>query len=488
LRRFEGAFLLRISISIAACCGLFLTSAASARPAPEGFSGLVERLSPSVVNIATDRLVPAVADDGDHSPSVDEAPQKPGSKSTSRARSLGSGFVIDASGLIVTNNHVVAGAQEIYVGLPDGSRLSAVVAGRDAKTDIALLRVVPRKPMQALSFGNSDEAKAGDWVLAIGNPFGLGGSITAGIISARNRQLDAEIYDDFIQTDAAINRGNSGGPLFDMEGRVVGLNSALISPSGGSIGIGFAIPSNTVKTIVEQLRRHGQVRRGWIGANVQDLSSDLADGFSLASARGALITHVTPGGPAAKAGLEPGDVVVRIDGREVADSRVMQQIVVEAPSGRALTLDVMRRGKLASGTVKVARRRESDGAEVNTPVSRARGDAASGIGGLGLSVSPLTAQLRAKQAIPPGVEGVSISAVVPGLAADEAGVEPGDIAVEVGREAVRSAKQLEAKIAEARAAGRNVVLLTLNRGGELSFKALRFPQPSLNKPLKTARR
>lgn len=455
---------------------------AQARPAPDGFSALVERLSPAVVNIATDRLV--------RSSEPNEPAVKPGSGAghSARTRSLGSGFVIDAAGLIVTNNHVVADAQEIYVGFQDGSRLSAVVAGRDVKTDIALLRVVSRKPLTAVAFGNSDEAQTGDWVLAIGNPFGLGGSITAGIISARNRQLDAELYDDFIQTDAAINRGNSGGPLFDMDGHVVGLNSALISPSGGSIGIGFAIPSNTVKTVVAQLRRYGHVRRGWIGANVQDLTGDLAEGLSLANARGALIGQVTAGGPAAKAGLEPGDVVVRLDGKNITDSRLMQQIVVEAPSGRALALDVMRRGKLMSGAVIVARRQEKTNVDAALPVTRARGAANAGVGGLGFKVSPLTAEMRAKQRIAPGIEGVSVSTVYPGFPAAENGVEAGDIVVEVGRQAVRSPKQLSERIGDARAAGRGVVLLTLNRGGELSFKALRFAKGQPDKPLKTVRR
>lgn len=441
---------------------MFLISAAEARPAPDGFSDLVERLSPSVVNIATDRAA------------------------QERGRSLGSGFVIDVTGLIVTNNHVVAGAEEIFVGFQDGSRLAAVVVGRDVKTDIALLRVRPRKPLAALSFGESDAAKAGDWVLAIGNPFGLGGSVTAGIISARNRQLDAELYDDFIQTDAAINRGNSGGPLFDMDGRVVGLNSSLISPSGGSIGIGFAIPSNTVKTIVAQLRQFGHVRRGWIGANVQDLSADLAEGMSLPTARGALIGHVTGAGPAAVAGLRPGDVVVRIDGKEVADSRGMQQIVVEAPIGRLLSLDVVRKGRPTVAKVRVGRRQESGSASAGTaPAARAQ-DA--GLAGLGFDASALTAELRAKYRVPPGVEGVAVTSISPGLSAAESGIEPGDIVVEAGQDAVHSPQQLNAKIARSRKAGRDVVVLTLNRGGELAFRALRFAQRNVGKPLKTARR
>ena len=323
----------------------------SAKPVPDGFSALVEKLSPGVVNIATERS----GETADAKNTIAPSPSAWDGQMTREAgerggRSLGSGFVIDASGLIVTNNHVIEGAKEIYVALQNGRRLKATVAGRDAKTDIALLRVQPTKPLVALSFGNSDEAKAGDWVLAIGNPFGLGGSVSAGIISARNRQLDAELYDDFIQTDAAINRGNSGGPLFDMEGKVVGVNSAILSPSGGSIGIGFAIPSNTVATIVAQLRQHGQVQRGWIGTNVEDLGDEEV---------GARVGHVTPGGPAAAAGLKIGDVIRRINAAPVKDSRMMQKLVVEAPAGQVLNFDVARGGRTVAIGVRVARRKEN---------------------------------------------------------------------------------------------------------------------------------
>lgn len=314
---------------------VLLIEVVSARPAPGGFSELVERLSPAVVNISAR-----------------------GGSSAKDARSLGSGFVIDAAGLIVTNNHVIDGASEILVAFQDGKRLAAAVAGRDPKSDLALLRVVSKRPLPALSFGDSDKAKAGDWVLAIGNPFGLGGSVSAGIISARNRQLDAELYDDFIQTDAAINRGNSGGPLFDMAGQVVGVNSTLLSPSGGSVGIGFAIPSNTVKTIVAQLRQYGHVRRGWIGANVEDLDEEVAAKLSLPRAQGALVGHVTNGGPAALAGLKAGDVVVRIDGADVVDSRAMQRLVVEAQIGRTLNLGLIRKARALVVPVRVARRQE----------------------------------------------------------------------------------------------------------------------------------
>jgi serine protease Do len=316
---------------------------AAAKPAPDGFAPLVERLSPSVVNIATDK--PLQNAQGREAVPVPFALQK--SAAASGARSLGSGFVIDPAGLIVTNHHVIEGAREIVVAFHDGTRSAAVVVGRDAKTDIALLRVVRSKPLAASSFGDSDAAKAGDWVLAIGNPFGLGGSVSAGIISARNRQLDAELYDDFIQTDAAINHGNSGGPLFDMEGRVIGLNSAMLSPTGGSIGISFAIPSNTVKTVVAQLKRHGRVRRGWIGATVQDAGE---------GRRGALIGHVTAGGPAAAAGLVVGDVVTAIDGKAVADSRAMQKLIVESEIGRPLKVSLRRKGTTPIVTVRVGRR------------------------------------------------------------------------------------------------------------------------------------
>lgn len=454
-------------------------SVAQARNAPDSFSSLAERLSPAVVNIATqslDKAPPAGSLD------LSAPPGSPlehilggGKAAPQRVQSLGSGFIIDAAGIIVTNNHVITDAVEITVGLSDGTRLPAEVIGRDPKTDIALLRIKPRRPLIAVSFGDSDTAKVGDWVLAIGNPFGLGGSVTAGIISARNRELAAEIYDDFIQTDAAINRGNSGGPLFDMDGHVVGVNAAIISPSGGSIGIGFAIPANTVAKVVAQLREFGQTRRGWIGVNVQGLTDDIAAGLLADSAQGALVQDVTSGGPAATGGLKRADIIVKFDGKDVANDRDMQRYVIETQIGRTVGVDVLRRGKRMSFNVKIASRE----AHEQTVVAQAQPTTATAIRpqptSLGLKLSALTPEIRARYRVPMAMEGLFVVAVDRGTAASENDIRPGDIIVEVGQEPVKTAQDLNAKIDGAKKAQRRVVLLTLSRAGELSFRALKLP-------------
>lgn len=441
------------AVALILCC-----SGASAKPAPDGFAALVKKLSPAVVNIATVRPPQAPADAEDVG-------------AANGTRSLGSGFVVDPAGLIVTSNHVIEGANEIYVSFPDGSRRVASVQGRDAKTDIALLRVKAATPLTSTEFGDSSAAEAGDWVLAIGNPFGLGGSVSAGIISARNRQLDAELYDDFIQTDAAINRGNSGGPLFDMEGKVVGLNSAIMSPTGNSIGIGFAIPSNTVKTIVAQLKLYGRVRRGWIGANVQDLTPELAAGFALPSKRGALVGHVTAGGPADAAGIKPGDIITKIDSADVADTRSMQRLIVEAPIGGTLTIAATRKGQAKSFVVKVGKRTEP----AAPPKAVVPASASEGIAGLGFDVG-----LREEQVV--------VTTVAPGSIAALAGFAPGDAVIEVAQQRVRTVGDFDLKLAALRAKGDAVALFTLKRNGDLAFKALTFPKAKIDKALKTAAR
>ena len=469
-----------IRLLAAAGAAVLLFSQAEARPAPDSFSGLAERLSPAVVNIATQSIDKV----GDGALDLTAPPGSPlenilrklhgNGETPQRVQSLGSGFIIDAAGIIVTNNHVIADAVEITVGLSDGERLAAEVIGRDPKTDIALLRIKPRHPLIAVGFGDSDSAKVGDWVLAIGNPFGLGGSVTAGIISARNRELAAEIYDDFIQTDAAINRGNSGGPLFDMDGQVIGVNAAIISPSGGSIGIGFAIPANTVTKVVAQLRQYGRTRRGWIGVNVQGLTDDIAEGLLAEAARGALVQGVSAGGPASLGGLKRGDIIVKFDGKDVADDRVMQRFVIETQVGRTVPVEVLRRGKPVTLSVKIASREEHE----HTLVVQERGPAAGAPRpeptSLGLKLSSLTPEMRAKYRVPLALDGLVVVGVDRGTPASDNDIRPGDIIVEVGQEPVKSAQDLNAKIDVAKRAQRKVVLLTVSRGGEMSFRALKL--------------
>ena len=276
-------------------------------------------------------------------------------------QSLGSGFVVDASGIIITNNHVIEDADEIVANFSDGTKLTATLLGKDEKTDLAVLQVKPKpnKPLKALKFGDSDKMRVGDWVMAIGNPFGLGGTVTIGIVSARNRDINSGPYDDFIQTDAAINRGNSGGPLFNMDGEVIGINTAIISPSGGSIGIGFAIPSDAAIHVVDQLRQYGETRRGWIGVRIQQVTDEIADSLSMGSPRGALVAGVTDKGPAAEAKIEPGDVIVSFDGKPITEMRDLPRLVADAAIDKAVDVVVIRKGAELTLKVKVGRLAES---------------------------------------------------------------------------------------------------------------------------------
>src|ERR1700678_899439 len=344
----------RLCAVFAMLCSVSL-SQGWARPAPDSFADLADKLLPTVVNISTSQTLKA--------PPQNAIPQLPpgspledlfknflGPKNNAprHVTSLGSGFVIDASGYIVTNNHVIEDSDQITVSLQDGTQLPAKVIGRDTKTDLALLKVTPKKPLPATHFGDSDKARIGDWVIAIGDPFGIGSTVTAGIVSARNRNINAGPYDDFIQTDAPINRGNSGGPLFNMDGDVIGINSQIYTPSGGSVGIGFSIPSNLARDVVAQLKQFGVARRGWIGVRIQQVTDEIAQGMGLPNTQGALVADVTAGGPAEKAGLKNGDVVVGFDNKPVADSRELPRIVAATPIGKTVNLDVLRKGKKQS--------------------------------------------------------------------------------------------------------------------------------------------
>ena len=312
---------------------LLVAPSASARSAPDSFADMAERLLPATVNIAKR------GDTGGAAPQVEN--------------SLGSGFIIDAGGYIITSNHVIEGAKDITVRTQDTTEYKARLVGRDSKTDLALLKVDAPKPLPYVEWGNSDKARIGDWVLAIGNPFGLGGTVTAGIISARDRDINVGPYDDFIQTDAPINRGDSGGPMFDMDGKVIGIITATNSPSGGSIGIGFALPSSLARGVIAQLRQYGHPRRGWLGVRVQSVTPELAAGFKMPKPTGALIATVTAGGPADRAGIKQGDVVIRFNGQEIAETRHLPRIIAETPFDTSVPVIVWREGKQLSFQVKL---------------------------------------------------------------------------------------------------------------------------------------
>ncbi len=319
-----------------------------------------------------------------------------------RSNSLGSGFVIDPSGIVITNNHVIADANEVTVIFTDGQKLKAEVLGKDSKVDVAVLRVKPDKPLKAAKFGDSEKMRVGDWVVAVGNPFGLGGTVTSGIISARNRNINSGPYDNYFQTDAAINKGNSGGPLFNMAGEVIGINTAILSPSGGSIGIGFATPAATVIPVIEQLQKFGETRRGWLGVRIQNVDETIAESLNLGSVRGALIAGADDKGPAKAAGLQAGDVIIKFDGVEIKESRDLPKIVASAPVGKTVDVVVLRQGKEITKTIKLGRLEDNEkptkaaikhGETGKSPSAGAVEKA------LGMEFSSLTDELRQKFAI-----------------------------------------------------------------------------------------
>ncbi|HEY2032233.1 MAG TPA: DegQ family serine endoprotease [Rhizomicrobium sp.] len=458
-----------------------LAPAAFARPAPDSFADLANQLLPVVVNISTTQTVTASNAGAPQLP-ADLPPDSPlrqlfkdyADKNKNAPRhitSLGSGFIVDPSGIIVTNNHVVEDADEITVTLNDGTALPAKLIGRDDKTDLALLKVVPKKPLPSSHFGNSDKARVGDWVMAIGNPFGLGSTVTAGIVSARNRDIAAGPYDDFIQTDAPINRGNSGGPLFDMDGNVIGVNSAIFSPTGGSVGIGFAIPSNMVRDVIAQLEKYGSTRRGWLGVRVQNLTDDLAEGMGIPGANGALVADVTDGGPADKAGIKNGDVIVAFDGKPVPDSRALPRDVADTAAGKPVNVDVLRGGKKVTLHAVVAKLQDDE--DKSKPASPPAAKPSPKASRLGLALTGLDDAARNKYKLPKDASGVVVTDIDPlGPAADK-NFRPGDIIVEVQNQTVRSPDEVN-KLVDANAkAGKKVTLLLVSRGGDLTYVAVR---------------
>jgi serine protease Do len=466
----------------------YAPSSVNAAPITEGFADLAEQLSPAVVNIYTTSTVKSSPMDdffgSQVPPGFDQLfreffnqngiPQEQFQQQR-KVTSLGSGFVISKDGLVVTNNHVIDGADEVKVKFPDGKTYKAKVLGSDKKTDIAVLKIQHKAVFPYVNFGNSDAARVGDWVLAIGNPFGLGGSVSAGIVSARNRNINAGPYDDFIQTDAAINRGNSGGPLFDIKGEVIGVNSAILSPSGGSVGIGFAIPSNLVNNIVTQLAKSGKVERGWLGVMIQDVTDGIAESVGLKTKSGAMIADVTKDGPADKAGLMDGDIVLSFNEKTIADVKSLPRIVAETPVGTTAPITVWRKGAEKTFQVKVGELEGHDeelAVNNSDPLKLPKGVE---VKEMGINITPLTPQLRRAFRISEEVPyGVVITQVDTAGDASVRGVRVGDVIMEIQQQKVTTPEEFKAVFAEVKKIGRNVVLLTINREGRTRFLALRF--------------
>ncbi|MBL8660828.1 MAG: DegQ family serine endoprotease [Rhodospirillales bacterium] len=463
---------------------LIATTPAQAKEHPESFADLADALLPAVVNISTTQSL-------EGRPGIEMPNFPPGSPfeeffkeffernqphpQQRRATSLGSGFIVDPSGYVVTNNHVIQDADEITVILHDDTRLPAKLIGRDPKTDVAVLKVDSPITLPAVAFGDSDNLRVGDWVVAIGNPFGFGGTVTAGIISARNRDINSGPYDDFLQTDASINRGNSGGPMFNLDGQVIGVNTAIYSPSGGSIGIGFAIPSNIVRPIVRQLIDTGEVKRGWIGVRIQEVTPEIADTLGLEKPKGALVASVIDDGPAAAADIRAGDVIVEFSGRAVDEMRSLPRIVADTDVGQTVPVKVWRDGKEQTLDVKVA---ALDEGEAKMAEAEGSGDQreteSEKIESLGFSVSSIDDAARERYDIAAGTNGVVVTAVDAAGAAAEKGLRVGDVIVELSQEEVTKPDDISSKIKAAQSAGRKTVLLLVEGQGGMRFIALRI--------------
>src|SRR5438876_500457 len=487
----------RLRPFLAAIClgaiGALVSVPALAR-GPEGIADVAEKVIDAVVNISTSQTVEAK---GDSKGAVPQLP--PGSpfeeffddffknrrggapkggergemQPPRKTNSLGSGFIIDEAGVVVTNNHVIADADEINVIMNDGTKIKAELVGIDKKTDLAVLKFKPVKPLVAVKFGDSDKLRLGEWVIAIGNPFSLGGTVTAGIVSARNRDINSGPYDSYIQTDAAINRGNSGGPLFNLEGEVIGVNTLIISPSGGSIGIGFAVPSKTVVGVVDQLRQFGELRRGWLGVRIQQVTDEIAESLNIKPARGALIAGVEDKGPAKPAGIEPGDVVVKFDGKDIKEPKDLSRVVADTAVGKEVDVVIIRKG--AEETRKVTLGRLDDGDKAVQASAKAPESAEKPVTqkALGLDLATLSKDLRTRYKIKDSVKGVIITSVDGTSDAAEKRLSAGEVIVEVAQEAVSSAADVKKRVDQLKKDGKkSVLLLVANADGELRFVAL----------------
>jgi serine protease Do len=463
---------------------------------PDGIADVAEKVIDAVVNISTSQTVEAKGSPGGEGRGA--TPQLPpgspfeeffddffknhrggpggprgGDLQPHKTNSLGSGFIIDTSGIVVTNNHVIADADEINVILNDGTKIKAELVGVDKKTDLAVLKFKPVKPLVAVKFGDSDRLRLGEWVIAIGNPFSLGGTVTAGIVSARNRDIASGPYDNYIQTDAAINRGNSGGPLFNLDGEVIGVNTLIISPTGGSIGIGFAVPSKTVAGVVDQLRQFGELRRGWLGVRIQQVTDEIAESLNIKPARGALIAGVEDKGPAKPAGIEPGDVVVKFDGKDIKEPKDLSRVVADTAVGKEVDVVIIRKGEEQTKKVTLGRLEDNDKpvpASVKTPEPAEKPVTQRA---LGLDLATLSKDLRSRYKIKDSVKGVIITNVDGTSDAADKRLTPGEVIVEVAQEAVSNAADVKKRVDQLKKDGKkSVLLLVSNADGELRFVAL----------------
>ena len=472
--------------------GLFAVAAflAIAAPAqargPEGIADVAEQVIDAVVNVSTKQSVdmnagsmPDLPPGSPFEEFFEEFFKNRGKNGAQpqvprRVNSLGSGFIIDPAGLVVTNNHVIADSDEVNVILNDGTTLKAEIVGRDTKTDLALLRVHSDRPLKAVKFGDSDKLRLGEWVIAIGNPFSLGGTVTAGIVSARNRDINSGPYDNYIQTDAAINRGNSGGPLFNLNGEVIGVNTAIISPSGGSIGIGFAVPSKTVVPVIDQLREYKEVRRGWLGVRIQQVTDDIAEKLNIKPPHGALVAGVEEKGPAKPAGIAPGDVIVKFDGKEVKEMRDLPRIVADTPVGKDVEVVVVREGKEETRTVKLGRLEDAGEKQAALTPKEATPESKSSVQRtLGIDVAGLSPELRTKNKIKDEVKGLLITGIDPNSPAAEKRLAPGMVITEVDQQPVSTPAEFKSRIDKLKKEGKKLVmLLVVSPDGDPSIVVL----------------
>jgi serine protease Do len=492
--------------AFAACLvlGLALAPLAYADPASvalPSFAPIVKQVMPAVVNISVTEQASAIADsDTDQDAGPDQGlpqnfPPSPFDEFLHRffqqqqhqgqgfsaphgqMVALGSGFIIDPAGYIVTNNHVVDHADKVTVIFQDDSRHPAKVIGRDPKTDLALLKIDAKQPLPYLSWGDSNQSQVGDWVLAVGNPFGLGGTVSPGFISGRSRDIHEGPYDDFLQIDASINRGNSGGPDFNLNGQVIGINTAIYSPNGGSVGIGFAIPSSMAKLVIDQLRASGKVQRGWIGVQIQDVTSGIAKNLGLPAASGALVADVTKNGPAEKAGFKQGDVILNYNGRDIVKVRDLPIAVAQTPVGNKAEVKVWRQGsQITLQPVVAVMPDDQKLAAAEKPPESGNGSQTQTAHAMGLKLAPLTPDLRRQAGVPAGVKGVIVTDIADDSPLADIGVEPGDVIVAIDQQPVAGPQDVAAKLdAASKQKGSNKsLLLLINRRGINQYVALSF--------------